>query len=49
MQANVVFKKKPVAPEGGLSDVDERTGDERKLAIESPVKNGRRIDSSVSY
>lgn len=34
---------------GGLSEYDERDGDERQHAVDSPPKNGQRATSNVSW
>jgi hypothetical protein len=34
--------------EGGISDCDERNGEEGRLASESPMKGKQRVNSSVS-
>jgi hypothetical protein len=34
---------------GGLSDHDETIGEERIIAVKSPLKEGSRVTSIVSY
>jgi hypothetical protein len=41
-------QENPVVSDGGLSDCDEMNGQEQLVAVNSPIKSGRRLNSEVS-